>query len=206
MRLISAWQYNHSDVLDMKDLCVSVRRKIVILVRQRTDLCMPAGYSCHTLIRKKIMKTLNATNAVLLIATTFLAGCISSPPQQSSAPAAPYSQSNGSRFGVIDSIDTVRASNSPSGAGLVVGGLVGGILGNQVGGGNGKTAATVIGAVGGAVVGNNIEQNRNAQSADRYQINLRMDHGDRISILQDSVADLRNGDRVRVIDGHVYRD
>ncbi|MGZ5819671.1 MAG: glycine zipper 2TM domain-containing protein, partial [Burkholderiaceae bacterium] len=92
------------------------------------------------------------------------------------------------------------------GAGLVVGGLVGGILGNQVGGGNGKTAATVIGAVGGAVVGNNIEQNRNAQSADRYQINVRMDHGDRISILQDSVADLRNGDRVRVVDGHVYRD
>lgn len=88
----------------------------------------------------------------------------------------------------------------------MVGGLVGGILGNQVGGGNGKTAATVIGAVGGAMVGNNIEQNRNTQAADHYEIRVRMDNGDRMSVMQDNVADLRIGDRARVVDGHVYRD
>src|SRR5512133_655084 len=37
--------------------------------------------------------------------------------------------------------------------GAIVGGLAGGILGNQVGGGNGRPAATAIGAVGGALVG-----------------------------------------------------
>ncbi|MGZ5819329.1 MAG: hypothetical protein ACXWJD_11335, partial [Burkholderiaceae bacterium] len=119
MQLISAWQYKHSDVLDIKDLCASVHIKTRRLVRQRTDLCMTDGYSGCTLTRKKMMKTFYATNAVLLIATTMLAGCISNPPQQSSAPVSTYSQSNTSRFGVIDSIDTVRGNNNPSGAGLV---------------------------------------------------------------------------------------
>jgi outer membrane lipoprotein SlyB len=163
------------------------------------------------------MKTINATNVLLLIASAALVGCISNPPEQSptlgstygqsnSAPTSTYRQSNVSRFGVIDSIDAVRSTNNPSGAGLVVGGLVGGLLGNQVGGGNGKTAATVIGAVGGAVVGNNIEQNRNTQSPDHYAIRVRMDNGDRMTVTQDSVADLRVGDRARVVDGRVYRD
>lgn len=40
--------------------------------------------------------------------------------------------------------------------GAIVGGLAGGILGNQVGGGNGRTAATAIGAVGGALVGDRV--------------------------------------------------
>jgi outer membrane lipoprotein SlyB len=163
------------------------------------------------------MKTINATNVILLIASTVLVGCVSNPPEQYATPAptyrqsdstqtSTYRQSNASRFGVIDSIDAVRSSNNPSGAGLIVGGLVGGILGNQVGGGNGKTAATVIGAVGGAVVGNNIEQNRNTQSPDHYEIGMRLDNGDRINVMQDNVADLRIGDRARVVDGRVYRD
>jgi uncharacterized protein YcfJ len=33
----------------------------------------------------------------------------------------------------------------------------GGVLGNQIGGGNGKTAATMLGIFGGAILGNNIE-------------------------------------------------
>lgn len=168
------------------------------------------------------MNTFKPTHAALLIAAFALVGCSVNPPQQSSAPTPSYSQSNSqtygqsnsradgqsnaTRYGVIDAIDAVQQANNPSGAGLVVGGLVGGLLGTQVGGGRGKTAATVVGAIGGAVVGNNIEQNRTAQSPEHYQIHMRMDNGDRLSVMQDSVADLRIGDRVRLVDSHVYRD
>jgi len=46
-------------------------------------------------------------------------------------------------------------------AGTVIGALVGGLVLNQVGGGNGKTAATAVGAAGGAVIGNDYYQSRN---------------------------------------------
>jgi outer membrane lipoprotein SlyB len=38
-----------------------------------------------------------------------------------------------------------------------------------------------------------------------YQINIRMDNGEYRSITQDSVYDLRVGNRVRMVDGRVYR-
>ena len=47
----------------------------------------------------------------------------------------------------------------PSGGnygGAIIGGLTGGLLGNQVGGGNGRVAATAVGAATGAVVGDRI--------------------------------------------------
>jgi outer membrane lipoprotein SlyB len=91
-----------------------------------------------------------------------------------------------------------------SGVGAVTGGLIGGLLGNQVGGGSGRAVATVAGAVGGAVVGNNVEGNRNA-GKEEYQISVRMDNGDTRIIQQDSIVDLRVGNRVRLIDGRLYR-
>jgi outer membrane lipoprotein SlyB len=62
----------------------------------------------------------------------------------------------------------------------------------------------VAGAVGGAVVGNSVEANR-ANNRDVYQIGIRLDNGDYRTIVQDSVYDLRVGNRVRVVDGRAYR-
>ncbi|WP_338844498.1 glycine zipper 2TM domain-containing protein [Massilia sp. W12] len=45
--------------------------------------------------------------------------------------------------------------------GAIIGGVAGAILGNQVGGGNGRTAATAVGAIAGAIVGDRIENNGN---------------------------------------------
>ncbi|MDB5728495.1 MAG: glycine zipper protein [Noviherbaspirillum sp.] len=117
-------------------------------------------------------------------------------PMPASAPQ-PYS----GMYGVIDSIQMVQAPDNTSpgiGAGAVIGGVVGGVLGNQVGGGRGRTAATVAGAVGGAVVGNQIEQRRAAQARNTYQIGIRMDNGSYRTVVQDYIADLRIGGRVRV--------
>jgi uncharacterized protein YcfJ len=43
--------------------------------------------------------------------------------------------------------------------GAALGAIAGGILGNQVGGGNGRTAATAVGVIGGALAGDNIAAN-----------------------------------------------
>jgi outer membrane lipoprotein SlyB len=154
------------------------------------------------------MKSTHTISALMLIAATVLAGCAGNGPQPYSTSypdpnSTPYQSSTS--YGSIESIQVLRDSSSTSGAGAVVGGLVGGILGNQVGGGSGKTAATVVGAVGGAVVGNSIEQNRNTQRQDMFQIRVHMNSGDSMTVTQDSNSDLRVGDRVRVVDGRAYR-
>ncbi|MEO6353970.1 MAG: glycine zipper 2TM domain-containing protein [Burkholderiaceae bacterium] len=152
------------------------------------------------------MKSTHTIGALLLIATTVLGGCASYGPQQSSQPYSTPSQSRANSYGTIESIQLARADNNSSGTGAIVGGLVGGLLGNQVGGGSGKSVATVAGVVGGALVGNNIEKNRNTQSADMYQIRVRLDNGDSATVVQDRVDDLRIGNRVVVSDGRVYRN
>lgn len=140
--------------------------------------------------------------AALIIGTSLLAGCAS---RQSGAPTypTPDSRTAAATYGTIDSIQVAQSAGT-SGAGAVAGGLVGALLGNQVGSGGGRTAATVAGAVGGAVVGNEVEK-RGEQAKPAYQINVRLDNGDYRNIVQDSIYDLRAGNRVRVIDGRVYR-
>ena len=91
------------------------------------------------------------------------------------------------------------------GAGAVVGGLVGALAGNQVGSGGGRTAATVAGGVAGAAIGNSVEANRNAGAQQMYAVNIRLDNGEYRTIVQDNVYDLRVGNRVRIVDGRVYR-
>ena len=162
------------------------------------------------------MKPTQTIAAVLVASTALLTGCASttSTPYHNGYNSAGYNNNgynNGynnnvaSGYGTIDSIQVVRGQGGTTGSGAVVGGLVGALVGNQVGSGSGRTAATVAGAVGGAALGNNVEANRNANGADMYQLNIRMDNGEIRSVTQDSVYDLRVGNRVRLVDGRVYR-
>lgn len=149
--------------------------------------------------------------AMLVAGTAVLSGCSSTPtyydsPTYSSydAPRS-YDSSYSTTYGTIDSITVTRgASNSGMGTGAVVGGVVGGLLGNQVGSGSGRTAATAAGAIAGAVVGNEMQKNR-TYDRDMFQISVRMDNGEYRTVVQDSVSDLRVGNRVRLVDGRVYR-
>lgn len=60
-------------------------------------------------------------------------------------------------FGVVSRIEVQDARpDELNMGGTAIGAIVGGILGNQVGGGNGKKAATVIGAIAGGAAGNQI--------------------------------------------------
>lgn len=107
-------------------------------------------------------------------------------------------------YGVVQSIDLVRQGGSGVGGGAILGAVVGGILGNQVGGGDGKTAATVIGAAGGAYAGNELEK-RNQQKVDAFKLTIRMRDGSYQTLTQTSNADIRVGDRVRVENGVAQR-
>jgi outer membrane lipoprotein SlyB len=157
------------------------------------------------------MKPTHTIAAILVASTALLTGCASttSTPYNNGYNNAGYNNGYNnnvaSGYGTIDSIQVVRGSGGTSGSGAVVGGLVGALVGNQIGSGSGRTAATVAGAVGGAALGNNVEANRNANGPDMYQLNIRMDNGEMRSVTQDSVYDLRVGNRVRLVDGRVYR-
>ena len=155
------------------------------------------------------MKSTTTIAALIIASTAVLSGCASTTTSTPYNGPAGYNTAThrnvSSGYGTIDSIQVVRGSGGTTGGGAVVGGLVGALVGNQVGSGNGRTAATVAGAVGGAAIGNSVEANRNAGGQDMYQINIRLDNGEYRSITQDSVYDLRVGNRVRMVDGRVYR-
>ncbi len=122
----------------------------------------------------------------------------------SSAPV--YYAANDARdaTGRVVAIDVVQGSHRASGGGALLGGIAGGVIGHQFGSGRGNTAATVAGAVGGAVAGNEIEKRHGDN--DYYRITVQFRDGREATFAQDTLGDLRVGDRVRVSGDHVVRD
>lgn len=139
------------------------------------------------------MKTNATLAALMLAATAVLSGCATGPTQ--SQQYYPANQPESAMYGTVDSIQIVQGGGQTSGAGA--------LLGNTIGSGGGRTAATVAGAVAGGVVGNQVEGRR--QQAQAYQISVRLDNGEYRTVVQDNANDLRPGNRVRVVDGRVYR-
>ncbi|SCC91959.1 conserved hypothetical protein [Thiomonas sp. X19] len=96
-------------------------------------------------------------------------------PQPGQAPAPAPQAPVCASCGTVVAVTPVQEPGHANGIGAVVGGVVGGLLGNQVGGGNGRTAATVIGALGGGYAGNEVQKRVNAQTV--YRVQVRMDDG-----------------------------
>ena len=150
------------------------------------------------------MKTPKIVIATFLSVAALISGCASTDTRPvSSSPS--YSSV---AYGVIDVIEITRGSSdgiggSGIGAGAVIGGVVGGVLGHQVGGGTGKDIATVAGVVGGAMAGHQIEKSTKPQDA--YRIRVRLDNGGVQTVTQQSINDLRVGDRVRIENDRVSR-
>ncbi len=99
--------------------------------------------------------------------------------------------------GKVEAVRTVEVTAKPSGVGVVAGAVVGGLLGNQVGGGSGKTLATVAGAVGGGYAGNEIEKRTRKSNA--YEVDVRLDNGQRRSFRYETEPNWRAGDRIKVV-------
>jgi len=175
-------------------------------VRHRTDHISFCDYS--SIINFKFggfMKTPQIVIATFLTVAALMSGCANT----GSSPASSSSSYSGTAYGVVDAIDVTRASSggiggSGIGAGTIIGGVVGGVLGHQVGGGTGQDVATVAGAVGGAVVGHEIEKSQRQQQ-DEYRIRVRLENGGYQTVTQQSISDLRVGDRVRIENNRVTR-
>jgi outer membrane lipoprotein SlyB len=159
------------------------------------------------------MKSTHTLAAIAVATTALLTGCASTSNDpytnnnQGGYNNGAYnnSASTSAGYGTIDTIQVTRAQGQTNGSGAVVGGLIGAVVGNQVGSGSGRAAATVAGAVGGAAIGNKVEANNRSDGREMYQIGIRLDNGDYRTIVQDSVYDLRVGNRVRLVDGRAYR-
>jgi outer membrane lipoprotein SlyB len=167
-------------------------------VRQRTEFCKTFFYD-EFFNQGIIMK--NRIPFLLLSCVIGLSACANNGPYQTSTP---YNNGYEQRdsYGTIESIQWIGNGKPSSGAGAVVGGIIGAIIGNQVGGGTGRAVATVAGGIGGAMVGNNMETQR---QTNYYQISIRMDNGGYQTVHQVDIGHLRSGDRIRISDGHAYR-
>ena len=106
--------------------------------------------------------------------------------------------SNVNGTGTIQSVNVVPRSQG-LGLGTLAGAAIGGIVGSQVGGGTGRTVTTVAGAAGGAYVGHEMEKRRN--TSEIYKVTIKMDDGTTQSFAQDAPPEIKNGDRVRIING-----
>ena len=143
--------------------------------------------------RMKSFAALRRAAVTLTLVALTLAGCAQQPSYQlTQAPVA--------RIGTVESVRESVEQKSPSGLGLIAGGLIGGGLGSLVGGGTGRTVATVVGALGGGFVGNELER---GQTQVAYEISVRYDDGSWATIRQNSPTGLRVGDRVVVTDNSI---
>lgn len=102
--------------------------------------------------------------------------------------------------GYVESVHYVEKKGEGSGLGLIAGGVVGGVLGHQIGSGRGNTAATILGAGAGAYAGNQVE--KNAKKKSYWVVAVRLDDGTEKSITSGSKPAFKQGDRVKVVDGH----
>ena len=135
-----------------------------------------------------------------MIASTLVLGACAT--QGDSRPTY-LNDSQRAQYGYVEDIAYVQGRGGSSGGGAIVGGIIGGVIGHQVGSGRGNTAATVAGAAGGALIGNEVEKNQHV--SDRIEVRVRLDSGARVTYTQESPRDFRNGDRVRIEDGRVFR-
>lgn len=115
----------------------------------------------------------------------------------------------GVEYGRVTNVELIR-TQAPAGsnaAGTIIGGIAGAVIGHQVGRGTGKDIATIAGGVGGAVAGNAIQRNANGGGAvtDVYRVSVQVDNGAYRAYDMASAVDLRNGDRVRIENGQLYR-
>ena len=139
-----------------------------------------------------------------LVTAFAMAGAVPLVSQAAPQDHHPRASSQCQSCGIVVSTNTYkREAQRGSGVGAIGGAVVGGLLGNQVGSGNGRTLATVAGAAAGAYGGNRIERNVKAEIF--TDVRVKMSKGGYRTITEQGQSRYRNGDRVRVTNGHLVR-
>jgi outer membrane lipoprotein SlyB len=140
---------------------------------------------------------MNRTAAALaILGTVFTVGCGSSQGSKTYSRRDVQKQQQVYE-GTVLRVESVNIEGQSSILGAVGGGFLGYALGNAVGGGSGNKIAKTGGAVGGAVAGSAVE--KAARSSAGYEIEVELDNGDLLVVVQEKDDDFAVGDRIRVI-------
>lgn len=100
-------------------------------------------------------------------------------------------------YGTILRVADVTIEGSSTGAGTLAGGAMGGVLGSTVGGGSGRAISTVGGAIIGGITGSAIEKGVTTTAG--VELEVELDNGELLAIVQEKDAVYKVGDRVRVL-------
>lgn len=100
-------------------------------------------------------------------------------------------------YGTILRVEDVTIEGTQSGAGTVAGGVMGGVLGSAVGSGSGRGIATAGGAILGSLAGSAVE--KGATTVAGLELEVELDNGELLLVVQEKDSVYRVGDRVRVI-------
>ena len=143
------------------------------------------------------MKT---ASALIAVALAWLPSAALAQNPSSTAPSAAPATDSCATCGVVESVRYVEKQGKGSGVGAIAGGVLGGVLGHQIGSGHGNTAATIAGAGVGAYAGNQVE--KNAKKKSYYVVSVRLDNGRHQSVTQGARPGVREGDRVKIVNGN----
>jgi outer membrane lipoprotein SlyB len=131
------------------------------------------------------------------LTTLMLSGCM---PSSTSGNVYSRDQARTSHsvyYGTILRVEDVTIEGTQTGAGTVAGGVMGGVLGSSVGSGSGRGIATAGGAILGSLTGSAIE--KGATTVAGLEMEVELDNGELILVVQEKDGVYRVGDRVRVI-------
>lgn len=146
-----------------------------------------------------MMNKLAAIHLVVLFMMT-LSGCASSP----SGKVYSRDQARTSHsvyYGTILRVEEVTIEGTQTGAGTLGGGALGGVAGSGVGSGTGRGLAIVGGAILGAIAGSAAEKGATTEVG--VEIEVELDNGEIIAVVQEKDDEYRVGDRVRILkDSH----
>ncbi len=99
--------------------------------------------------------------------------------------------------GVVESVRHVQIQGTQTGVGAMSGATVGAIAGSTVGEGSGSALASVAGAILGGLAGNAIE--KDATQRNGLEIDVRLDNGRLLAIVQQADEAFYPGDQVEVL-------
>ena len=102
-------------------------------------------------------------------------------------------------YGTVIRVEEVTIEGREGAVGGIAGGVIGGFLGNTIGGGSGKGLATAAGAVGGMVAGSAAEKAATTKAG--LEIEVELDDGRMMVVVQEKDDQYAAGDRIRMIAG-----
>lgn len=101
--------------------------------------------------------------------------------------------------GTVLRVSEVQIQGRETGLGAIAGAVAGGVAGSTLGGGRGSTLAATGGALAGAAAGSAIEQRRATRPG--LEIEVELDDGRIMAIVQEKDDEFIVGDRIRVLAG-----